>query len=75
MTNVREVLMRARTRVARVGIIAHLLESCTDAESHIQSQDHECVCWLVGELRELSERLIKICEDVYAATRAHANQI
>jgi len=51
------------------------LESCTDAESHIQSQDHECVCWLVGELRELSERLIKICEDVYAATRAPANQI
>jgi len=68
MTNVREVLMRAER--ARVGIIAHLLESC-----NIQSQDHECVCWLVGELRELSERLIKICEDLYAATRAPANQI
>ena len=75
MTNVREVLMRAEPELRGLAFIAHLLESCTDAESHIQSQDHECVCWLVGELRELSERLIKICEDVYAATRAPANQI
>ena len=70
-----EILIGVEPQFGRVSIIARLLKDLTCGEVPMTREDQESVCWLVDELSELGESLIKTCEDMYAARKATANQL
>ncbi len=64
--------MQLEPDMRHVRVVAHVLHTLTCEDHPIDGDDHEAVCWLVGELISMGHRLDKTFDALFEAAHRKA---